>query len=106
MSNLFEQILSIIEKKNVKVSDHGYDELAEDGIFVKDILNGVKNAVVLEDYPDYWKGPCTLVLQRDERDNPIHVLWGIPRGKSEPAMLITAYRPDPEKWSGDFMRRK
>jgi len=23
-----------------------------------------------------------------------------------PAVLITAYRPDPERWSDDFMRRK
>jgi hypothetical protein len=36
---------------------------------------------------------------------PVHTVWGIPKDKKNPAVLITAYRPDPEKWSDDFKRR-
>jgi hypothetical protein len=39
-------------------------------------------------------------------DKPIHVVWGIPRDATSPAVLVTAYRPDPERWSDDFRRRK
>ena len=46
------------------------------------------------------------VLQRDGIDKPIHVVWGIPRYATSPAVLVTAYRPDPERWSDDFSRRK
>jgi len=62
-----------------------------------------KTNIQLSEYP---KGPSALVLQSDRGGRPIHVVWGIPRGESSPAVLVTAYRPDPDRWTDDFQRRK
>ncbi|KPK96376.1 hypothetical protein AMJ80_00325 [bacterium SM23_31] len=106
MSNTIKMVLDLVERREIKISSHGYDELAEDGILVKDIMAGVKDAKVIEDYPNYPKGPCVLVLQKDLQGEPIHVLWGIPKHVAFAAVLITAYRPSPDYWSQDFLRRK
>jgi len=84
MNRTFELILDLIDRKEVLISDHGYDELAEDDILVREVLNGVSSAILVEDYPDYPKGPCILVLQKDSQGNPIHVVRGIPREKYPP----------------------
>ena len=105
MSETLTKIQALIAEGDARVSDHGYDELAADDITVADILAGAAQAVVVEDYPEFPKGPCVLVLELDARSKPIHVVWGIPRGHSSPAVLVTAYRPNPAKWSEDFLER-
>jgi len=106
VSETFRQIVGLIQRGEVRISDHGYDELAADGIFARDVLATVADGIVVEDYPDYAKGPCVLVLQKDRRGEPMHVVWGIPKGASSPAVLITAYRPDKDQWEPGFARRR
>jgi hypothetical protein len=105
MSALWQKLAGLIAVGDVRISEHGYDALADDGLTIDEVLSGVSRAVVLEEYPDYPKGPAALVLQSDGAGNPVHTVWGIPRGYNSSAVLVTAYKPDPALWDPTFTRR-
>jgi hypothetical protein len=106
MSDTLARVQRLVTQRAVQVSDHAYDELIKDSLFVGEVFSGMPRAVLVEDYPTAAKGPSVLVLQQDFKGRPIHVLWGIPKGQETPAVIITAYRPDPARWSSDFTRRR
>ena len=56
-------IQDLIARREVVVSEHGYDELANDGLSAREIVEGFVEASVIEDYPNYPKAPCILTLQ-------------------------------------------
>jgi hypothetical protein len=105
VSATLETIQRLAAAGEVRISEHGYDELADDGILARDVMYGISAATLVEDYPEFGKGPTVLVLQFDAQGKPLHVVWGIPRGHTSPAVLVRAYRPDPARWSSDFLRR-
>ncbi len=106
MSKTLERVQELAGRGELRISAHGYDELAADNILASDAIATLARAVVVEDYPTYPKGPCVLVLQEDPAGLPIHVVWGIPKGKNSPGVLVTAYRPDPAEWDATFRRRR
>jgi hypothetical protein len=105
MSDLLAEIRALISAGKVRISAHGFDELADDDISLTELLNSIEQARWVEEYQDYHKGPCVLVLQILPGDTPVHALWGIAKNSPGEATLITAYRPDPKRWTADFLRR-
>lgn len=103
---MLDLIRALVAAGNARVSDHGFRELREDGISLAELVRGIETADVVEEYPDYHKGPCILLLHRDSSGLPVHALWGTANHRPTEATLITAYRPDPARWSADFLRRK
>jgi len=70
LSDLLERIQRLVEVGESRISEHGYDELSEDGIFARDAIRGVSKAVAVEEYPPSGRGPAVLeVLNMIERRN-------------------------------------
>jgi len=105
MSETLQRIKALTASGDWKVSNHAADEMEEDDIFPTAVIQTVQSAIVVEDYPHFGKGPAVLVRQVDETGRYIHVVWGIPEKDHRPAVVITAYRPEPSRWSSDFLRR-
>ena len=57
MSPTLQLIQQLVARGEIRISEHGYDELSADDISVREILHGVADAVLVEDYPEYFKGP-------------------------------------------------
>ena len=70
-SGTFERIKKLVLSGNVRISEHGYDELANDGLLVREIVSGIESGIIVEDYPNYPKGASVLVLQKDLKQNSI-----------------------------------
>lgn len=106
MSETFRRIQTLVLAADVRVSDHGYEELLKDDILIDDVLSGIVTAVPIEDYVGRLRGLSVLALQRDGTGRPVHVVWALPVDARRPAVLVTAYRPDPARWDSDFRKRK
>lgn len=104
-SDTFDKVCEAVDAARVHVSEHAYDEAVEDGLSVVAVIDQTTGAEVIEDYPDDPRGPSCLVLLAPERDQPVHAVWGFDEGVGR-AILITVYRPDPERWSDDFRKRR
>ena len=81
---MLAKIIRLIQQGEVKISEHGYDELADEDIQVRDIIARSIDAVLVEDYPHYAKGPCVLVLQKNGMEKP-GTLPNIAAGKTNRA---------------------
>jgi uncharacterized protein DUF4258 len=62
----------------------------------------VLEGLLVEDYPTDPRGHSCLLLGFGEDTRAVHVVCA---PKEDYLAVITAYLPDPEQWSPDFMRR-
>jgi len=105
MSVTFDRIRELVQREVWRASDHALQRMAESDIIPSDLADAIATGEVMEDYPTYHAGPCVLILLSD-RNGPVHVLWGLASGTDEPAVIVTAYRPDPARWHDDNRTRR
>ncbi|MEW6103355.1 MAG: DUF4258 domain-containing protein [bacterium] len=68
----------------------------------EEIEKAIFEGEVIEDYPEDPRGHSCLICCYEPPARPIHIVCS---PKVEYLAIITAYIPDPTKWSSDFKRR-
>ncbi len=59
---------------------------------------------IIETYPNDKPYPSCLIFGLTYGLDPVHTVWGY-NPETEWAVLITVYRPDPDRWI-DFKQRR
>lgn len=95
---------AIVEGK-VVITDHADEEAENDGLSFEEIYFSVTHGGIIKEYPADRPYPSCLVYGDTFGGDPVHSVWGYNQDTGF-AVLITVYRPDPERWTEDWKSRR
>ncbi len=98
-------ILNAIQSNKLRISDHADEETLADKLTYDEIFYSVIHGEIIEFYPDDKPYPSCLIFGESLNSHPIHSVWAYNK-KTQGAVLITVYRPDPKLWTNYRTRKK
>ena len=98
-------IIEAIQAGQVRITDHAYEEANADRLKFDEIYFSALNGVVIEEYQDDSPYPSVLVFGQTFGGDPVHSVWAYNQ-KKRWTVLITVYRPDPNRWINCKVRKK
>jgi len=98
-------LIQAIKSQRVRITDHADEEAHADALVLADIFSSVSQGEIIETYPTDRPYPSCLVYGNSGRQDPIHSVWAY-NSETQWAVLITVYRPDPDRWINWRERRK
>ncbi len=98
------QIVEAIDANRMRISDHADLEAHEDRLSYEEIFYSVRRGNIIEEYPTDTPYPSCLVYGQTLRGEPTHSVWAY-NPDNRWAVLITVYRPDPNRWINWTERR-
>lgn len=92
-----EDITRSIRDNRIRITDHADEAAQADRLSFDEIFVSVLRGGVIEDYPGDKPYPSCLVYGDTLSREPVHSVWAYNPDNGW-AVLITLYRPDPERW--------
>lgn len=65
-------------------------------IRLSEMLEAIARAEVLENYPDFYKGPCCLLYGDTDAGRPLHLVCST---SLDTLVIITVYEPTAPAWA-------
>lgn len=100
-----QNIIDAVRNNRIRITDHADEEAQADRLSFDEIFFSVLQGEIIEDYPTDKPYPSCLIYGNSFTGEPIHSVWAY-NPKTEWAVLITVYRPDPDRWINRRTRRK
>lgn len=95
-------ISEAISSGRIRITEHADEEARADRVSIEQVLSGVPSREVIEQYPDDMPYPSCLIYS--ESEGPLHSVWGYNEVNLW-SVLITVYRPDPQRWINWRLRK-
>ena len=92
-----DDIIKAIQADCVNITVRARKEAQEDSLKLDDIFYSTCYGEIIENYPDDFPYPSCLIYGMTSSGDPVHSVWAHDC-ESRIAVLITVYRPDPERW--------
>lgn len=100
---VIEEIKEYCQSGKIQWTEHCIRRLIQRNISRQSVKDALSQGKIIEEYPSDYPFPSSLVLGFTIHHEALHVVCGI--GK-ERLWIITAYRPDLEKWDNSYSQRK
>jgi hypothetical protein len=100
-----DDIIESIRSNRIRITDHAYEEAHSDNLSFDEIFLSIFHGEIIENYPDDKPYPSCLIYGSNFNQEPIHSVWAY-NPENKWSVLITVYRPDPNRWINWKKRRK
>lgn len=100
-----DDLKEAIRAGKVRITDHADEEATADRLTLDEIYSSVVDGEIIEAYPTDRPYPSCLVFGRTPKGDPVHSVWGY-NETTDSVVLITVYRPDPNRWIEWRIRRQ
>lgn len=82
---------------------HATRRMFQRDIHEDDVELILRNGIIIERYDDDFPLP-SLLISGQALNRPLHIVVGVNESERK-LIIITAYKPDPDKWTDNFLRR-
>ena len=102
---VIEDIINSIQNNRIRITDHADEEAETDDLTFDEIFFSVSQGEIIERYPNDKPYPSCLINGQTFSGYAVHSVWAY-NENSRWAVLITVYRPDPDRWINFRIRRE
>ena len=96
-------IKNLCTDETIEVTQHILLRFQQRSISYSEIKQVILSGEIIEEYPNDYPYPSCLILGKTNNNRILHIVVGIGENK---LWLITAYIPDPTRWSDDFRKNE